>query len=228
MNRLLPLLFCCALLSSAVPLYANGEGSGSGTVAETILVESYVYVRLEEDGTWLAAAPTPVAVGDKVEYAAGIQMGEFHSTSLNRTFDSIVFVGSLKVASRLADGHALAGDPHAVRNSATAPPPAAGEIPPLEGGRTIGEIHAASAELDDQEVALRARVVKVSEGILGRNWITLQDGTGQAPADKLIATSDHLAEVGEVVAVSGTLRSDVDLGSGYRYGVLLEEASFSR
>ena len=167
-------------------------------------------------------------MGDKVEYAAGIQMGQFHSTSLDRTFDSILFVGSLKVVSRVADGHALAADPHAVRRSGTAPAPEAGEIPPLEGGRTIGEIHAASAELGNQKVVLRARVVKVSEGILGRNWITLQDGTGQAPADKLIATSNQLAQVGEVVAVSGILRNDVDLGSGYRYRVLLEEASFSR
>ena len=73
---------------------------------------------------------------------------------------------------------------------------------------------------------LRARVTKVSANIMDRNWITLQDGTGQAPADKLIATSDTLARVGDVIVVTGIVSTDVDLGSGYRYSVLLEKALF--
>jgi len=227
MNPIFKTLALCALLLSAFSSYAMDENSGSGTVAEAIPVESYVYVRLEEDGTWLAAPPVAVAVGDRVEYKGGVQMGQFHTDTLNRTFDSILFVGVLKVVNEvIADNHA-ATDAHALQKNASAPAPEAGEIQPLDGGKTVAEILAAATQLSDQEISLRARVVKVSEDILGRNWITLQDGTGEAPANKLIATSVELAEVGAVVTVSGTVRNDVDLGSGYRYSVLLEEASFS-
>jgi hypothetical protein len=83
-------------------------------------------------------------------------------------------------------------------------------------------------ELADQQVSLRARVVKVSEDILGKNWITLQDGTGDEPNNKLIATSAEIAHIGDLVTVSGVLRTDVALGSGYTYKVLLEEAVFSQ
>jgi hypothetical protein len=61
---------------------------------------------------------------------------------------------------------------------------------------------------------------------MGKNWITLQDGTGAAPNDKLLATSQEKATLGETVTVQGVVRTDVDLGSGYRYDVLLEEATF--
>ena len=77
-----------------------------------------------------------------------------------------------------------------------------------------------------QEVSLRAKVIKVSENIMGMNWITLQDGTGTAPNDKLIATSSELVTVGEVVTAKGLLQNDVDLGYGYHYAALLEEATF--
>jgi hypothetical protein len=228
MTRISTFLVCCALLSAAVQLFANDISSGSGTVAETIYVESYVYVRLEEDDIWLAAAPIAVAVGDRVEYRAGSQMVQFHSTSLERTFDSILFVGSLEVASRAADNHAALGDPHAAQKNVTVSAPKPGEIAPLEAGTTIGEIQIRPVELADQQVSLRARVVKVSEDILGKNWITLQDGTGDEPNNKLIATSAEIAHIGDLVTVSGVLRTDVALGSGYTYKVLLEEAVFSQ
>jgi hypothetical protein len=33
---------------------------------------------------------------------------------------------------------------------------------------------------------------------------------------------------GDLVVASGTIRNDIDLGSGYTYKVLLEEATFSQ
>ena len=47
-----------------------------------------------------------------------------------------------------------------------------GEIAPLEGGKTIADIHTESEKLKDQQVTLRAKVMKVSENILGKNWGT--------------------------------------------------------
>jgi len=63
---------------------------------------------------------------------------------------------------------------------------------------------------------------------MGKNWVTLQDGTGAAPNDKLMASSSEMVAAGEIVTVKGVVRSNVDLGSGYLYKVLLEEATFSK
>ena len=63
---------------------------------------------------------------------------------------------------------------------------------------------------------------------MGKNWVTLQDGTGAEPDNKLIATSEELVSPGDLVIASGTLRYDADIGSGYKYKVLLEKAIFTK
>jgi hypothetical protein len=70
-------------------------------------------------------------------------------------------------------------------------------------------------------------VMKINTHIMGKNWITLQDGSGTEPENKLLATSQEVVAPGDIVIVKGTVRTDVDLGYGYQYKVLLEEASFS-
>ena len=94
-------------------------------------------------------------------------------------------------------------------------------------GKTIADIFSDSAQLKEQTVSLRARVIKVSKNILGKNWITLQDGTGTEPDNKLRATSLELLEPGDIVIAKGIIRTDIDIGAGYKYKVLLEEATFS-
>jgi hypothetical protein len=92
--------------------------------------------------------------------------------------------------------------------------------------RTIVELVSGKARLKDKTVTIRAQVVKVSHGILGKNWIHLQDGSGSAANgthDVVVTTTDD-ASVGKVVTASGTVRTDIDLGSGYKYAVLVEDA----
>ena len=230
MTILKSLIIACALLLGAPALSANDENTGSGTVAETMTSGGYVYVRLEEDNTWVAARPVPVAVGDKVRYAGGAVMKDFHSRTLDRSFDSILFTGELEVISQItADVHtaAAARNLFGIEKSATVTTPELGKVIPLEGGQTIAGIFADSAQLKEQTVSLRARVVKVSKNILGKNWITLQDGTGTEPDNKLRATSLELVEPGDIVIAKGIVRTDIDIGAGYKYKVLLEEATFS-
>ena len=166
-----------------------------------------------------------------IAYTGGAVMNNFTSNTLNRSFESITFVGKLAVVNQVnADAHSstASNDPHAVAKSATAVAPTAGEIAPLDGGKTIADVHAGPEQLKDQQVALRARVMKVSKNVMGKNWITLQDGTGTAPNDRLIATSSEVVAVGDLVTVTGVVHTNVDLGSGYNYSVLIEEATFSK
>lgn len=231
MTNLKMLLIAGALFLCALTSFADDENAGTGTVAETMVSGGYVYVRLAEDGTWLASSRVPIAVGDKVTYTSGVMMKDFYSRTLDRTFEFILFVRKLEVVNQVdaaTHADANAGIPHAVAKSITAAAPRAGEITPLDGGETVASVLAGYEQLKDRQVALRARVMKLSPNIAGKNWITLQDGTGTAPVNRLIATSSEIVGVGDLVTVKGVINTNVDLGSGYNYTVLLEEATFSQ
>ena len=95
----------------------------------------------------------------------------------------------------------------------------------------VSELYKGKAALDKQKVTVRGKVVRVSVGIMNRNWIHLQDGSG-TPAnqdnDLTVTTAQELPAVGKIVTVNGTLAKDKDFGSGYFYPVILEEATIKR
>jgi hypothetical protein len=224
-------LFSLISLLASVNLVAE-TSPNSGTVAETIDAGGYTYIRIEESGTWIATTTLQVSEGSQVEYSGGSEMRDFYSKSLDRTFESIWFVGKVSVSGQdhdqpkqpVAKSHGL--PPSAIPLSTASAPPAPGEIEKLDGGMTIEEITSDPAALKGQTISLRAKAIKVSANIMGKNWITLQDGTGTAPNNKLVATSSEVVVVGEVVTAKGVIRNDVDLGYGYHYEALLEEATF--
>ncbi len=92
---------------------------------------------------------------------------------------------------------------------------------------TVSEIYKKGADLDRKKVVVRGRVSKVTAGIMGRNWIHLWDGSGDAEkgTNDLVVTSSDLPAVGNVVTARGTLYKDKDFGAGYKYAVIVEEAT---
>lgn len=100
-----------------------------------------------------------------------------------------------------------------------------GSIEKPDGGRTVGEVFETRAQLAGQEVIVRGKVVKYTASILKRNWIHLKDGTGSAGSDDLTVTTTDQAAVGDTVVVRGTVTVDKDFGAGYKYAVLIENAS---
>jgi hypothetical protein len=213
---------------------ATAAGEIHDRVAETIKVDNYVYVLLAESNAWLAVGLVDVQPGDRIEYVGGMPMKDFYSRELDRTFEDILFVSRLKVVEP-ADPHGSIADPHmagtkrgVIPQGNTAISPAPGEIERLEGGMTIEEVWKMVDGHEGQKAKLRARVVKVSTNILNRNWITLEDGTGSPPENRLIATTSDTVNVGDTVIVNGIVKTNVDIGSGYTYRLVLEDASFSR
>jgi hypothetical protein len=228
--RSLFLLF--AFLIYTPLMLAAETGPSTGTVAETISSGGYVYLKLEEQGIWIAANTFAVSKGDRIQYSGGMEMNDFHSKSLDRTFESIFFVQSASLVGNGGDtGSTAMMEAHANRDMSLKKPvaaqaPAAGEITPLKDGKTVAAIFAESADLNEKVVSLKARVIKINKAIMGRNWITLQDGTGTEPDNKILATSQEVVSPGDVVTAKGTVVTDMDLGYGYKYKVLLEEVTF--
>ena len=62
---------------------------------------------------------------------------------------------------------------------------------------------------------------------MGKNFVHVQDGTGDATSNNLIATSKQTANVGDQVTISGVVVVDRDFGGGYSYPLLIEEASIA-
>jgi hypothetical protein len=79
---------------------AINAGTGrKGRVVETMNAAGYTYLRVDENGSsvWLAVMEVPVKVGDVVEFPDSQPMTGFRSKTLNRTFDSILFVPGIRV-----------------------------------------------------------------------------------------------------------------------------------
>ena len=95
---------------------------------------------------------------------------------------------------------------------------------------TVGELHAKGAALDKKKVTVRGKVVKVSAGIMNRNWIHLRDGSGDQAkgTHNIVVTSQDSPAVGDVVTAKGILAKDKDFGSGYLYAVIIEGASVKK
>lgn len=95
---------------------------------------------------------------------------------------------------------------------------------------TVQEVFANSAKLDKKKVVVRGKVVKVSTGIMGKNWIHLQDGSGtEAKKDHdLVCTSQETAAAGDVITMSGVLAKNKDFGGGYKYSAIVENATIKK
>lgn len=224
MKSLIVVFLACILLGTAPLGMAQTELQGEGIVTDSIDAGGYVYLKLE-DNTWIAANHFEVSKGDKISYSGGMEMVDFQSKSLDRTFDRIYFVSKAGLAGQPQPTNPHQGMP--VKQAAPAVEMAAVDIKHLKDGQTVATVFANAASLKEQVVSINARVIKINKSIMGRNWITLDDGTGAAPDNKLLATSQEEVSPGDIVTATGTINTDIDLGYGYRYKVLLEETTFA-
>jgi hypothetical protein len=111
-------------------------------------------------------------------------------------------------------------------------PPTRWRLPPWilpdsslpQGGKTIADLYAASAQLGGKSVKVRGKVVKYNANILGKNWLHLQDGTGSAGSNDLLVTTSAEAKRGDTVLIEGQVALNKDFGAGYKYNLLVEDA----
>jgi len=239
------LIFTCSLLSLAALVACSGKPAGGpadsavkpvashavadsaqtaeGTVLETMDAGKYTYVRVKTATSeiWAASSPFKVAVGDQVVVPLDSPMAQFHSPSLNRDFELIYFAAAIRHAGEAAPAAGGHPPPTATATQVTE------SIPPGPGGKTIADVWANRKTLAGKSVTVRGKIVKFNGGILGTNWLHIQDGSGSAKdgSNDLTVTSDGGAAVGDVITATGTIAIDKDFGAGYAYAVILEKAT---
>jgi len=198
----------------------------TGTVLEQVAASPYVYLRLKTTNgeIWAAVNQTPLTIGAQVTIYNAILMEQFESKSLNRTFDRIYF-GALE-----APGGPTAGG-EASPTSVGTPPAVQAQVGKVEkasgaDARTVGEVWAQKDGMSGKTVSIRGVVVKYNEGVMGKNWIHLQDGSGDATkgTHDITVTSMDAAAVGATVTITGTVRINRDFGAGYTYALIVEDA----
>lgn len=238
MKKFLPwladLALCCTLLA-APAAWAQGSPALKGEVLEVQNVPGYTYLRLKTatGETWAAVTTAAVKTGATVVIVNTSTMQNFQSKVLNRQFDRIVF-GMLddgKAPTAQANAPAAATPGMQMRPMAPAAAPVA-RVPKASGpeGRSVAEVVQGRAALKDKTVVVRGQVVKVNTGIMGKNWLHLQDGSGAAKdgSNDVLVTTTETAKVGDIVQARGTVRTDVSVGPGYDYAVMIEGASLRK
>lgn len=145
----------------------------------------------------------------------------------------ITFVAALLVAGLAVAAPPVGGDLGTL-HSGIGKPVDVGDVkvPKATGpdARTVAEIVANKASLKDKGVVVRGKVVKFTPDVLGKNWLHIRDGSGSAAdsTNDVLVTTKAQAKVGDVVLAKGTVRTDLDLGSGYSYKVLVDDATLTR
>ncbi|MEQ1729109.1 MAG: nucleotide-binding protein [Vicinamibacterales bacterium] len=174
-----------AAAPAAAPAVAQAANSYTGSIAETMDSGGYTYVKLkgEKDEVWVAAPTFDAKVGETVSVSLDMPMAEFQSKTLNRTFPMLYFVQEVARNGRpLTGGNAPAAPALMGSHGTAATAPVVQKLDPPAGGLSVADVIAKQADLSGKPVTVRGTVMKFNGGIMDRNWLHLQDGSGSADA----------------------------------------------
>ncbi len=193
-------------------------------VQEVVQATSYTYLKVKEADSdfWIAITKREIEAGETISFAGGLEMKNFESKSLQRTFETIYFVDKIVggkpsvSASQQSMSMSQGMKPELEKKEIS--------IEPAEGGITIAELFTNRDSYADKTVLIKGQVTKVNRAIMDKNWVHLQDGTGDSGGFDLTITTDEEVKVGDVVTFEGKITLNKDFGAGYSYEVLMEQA----
>ncbi|PIF06646.1 MAG: hypothetical protein CSA36_00660 [Draconibacterium sp.] len=196
-------------------------------VAEVIQASSYTYLKVKEnmDEHWVAVNKQDANPGDVYYYDDALEMSNFTSKDLNRTFDKIYFVNQISktpieqiTTMGNGMGATYAGKVNVKKSDAI-------KLEKGENEITIGQIYSNKAKYADKEIEVRGIVVKANNDIMGQNWIHIQDGTtGDGNFDLTVTTTSRVNK-GDEVTFKGKIILNKDYGAGYKYDVIMVDAN---
>lgn len=191
------------------------------TVKEVLNANAYTYVlgTEAEKEYWIAIPKTEVSVGKTYTYEGGVEMKNFESKDLKRTFDSVLFVEGIIDPNATAAAESTSTPAKVVSSAALSK-----GITLAKGGISVFDLYATRDKLAGKTVILTGKVIKFMPNIMNKNWIHLQDGSNFNGFNDITITSLEKVNVDAVVSLKGKVTLNKDLGSGYKYDVLIEDA----
>lgn len=194
----------------------------TAVVQEVIQATSYTYMKVKEADNefWIAVTKRQIEPGATISFADALEMTNFPSKDLQRTFEKIYFVsrivGDGSSESQQSMSMPLRMKPELEKKEIS--------IEPAQGGVTISKLFANRDSYADKTVLVKGQVTKVNRAIMDRNWVHLQDGTSDSGNFDLTVTTKDDVKVGDVVTFEGKIALNKDFGAGYTYEVIMEEA----
>ncbi|MGB2864611.1 MAG: hypothetical protein WBC05_14895 [Sedimentisphaerales bacterium] len=208
--------------------HVNMQQGGAAADLHTVVVQevvqatSYTYLNVKEADSkfWIAITKREIEVGAKISYAGGLEMNNFESKDLQRTFETVYFVDRIVSGGSPASQQSMSM-PHQMKPELEKKEVS---IEPAEGGITIGELFTNRDSYADKTVLIKGQVTKVNRAIMDKNWVHLQDGTGDSGSFDLTVTTQEQVNVGDIVTFEGKITLNKDFGAGYSYEVIMEQA----
>jgi len=198
------------------------QGTHKAIAVDVIQTPSYTYVLTKENTGeyWIAIPQREVNKGQSFFYDEGLEMKNFESKSLGRVFETVYFVQGIRdvaVKPFMESTNNKLNKKSGIKQKNIS-------IEQPEGAKSVAEIYKHKTEHGHQQITIRGEVVKVNNGILGLNWVHLQDGSNHNGDFDLTVTTQEVCQVGDVVTFIGKISLNKDFGAGYSYPVLMEEA----
>ncbi|HFB53412.1 MAG TPA: hypothetical protein ENJ67_01655 [Sulfurimonas autotrophica] len=198
----------------AIGLYA--ATTHSAKVLETMNSGGYSYIKVQDKNQkyWIAMTQRAVKVGDTIRYSEQGWMQNFHSKTLNHTFDKILFAADVNAPQQVQHKKTPSDIIHSKYQE--------------KSTQSIAELFKERAKYANTKVTVKGKVTKVSEAIMGLNWVHIEDGSRYKGMDDLVfTTKENPPKVGDIVYAKGVAVKDKDFGYGYFYPLIIQEATFS-
>jgi len=193
------------------------------TVKEVNQTSGYTYFLVEENDKefWIAVTKREGKPGDVLYYSNPMEMNNFVSKELKRTFQTIYFIQDISDQPVSAEDKAMQA--MAARKKEVAKMEGI-TVEPVKDGITIAQLYENHAGFAGKTVKIRGVVSKYNSEIMKKNWAHIQDGTDfSGNFDLTVTTLDSVA-VGNTVTFTGKISLNKDFGAGYFYKVIMEEA----
>jgi len=141
----------------------------TAVVQEVLQAAAYTYLNVKENDTnfWIAVTKREIQPGATISFAEGLEMNNFQSKDLQRTFEKVYFVDQVAgdAPSTSADQPSM-GTTHRMK---PAMEKQAISIEPAKGGISVGELFAKRDSYAARTVLIRGQVTKINRAIMGKN-----------------------------------------------------------
>jgi len=203
-----------------MPAVQNEISDGHLVVVNEVLnTEKYSYLNVTENGDkyWIAIPKKEVQLGSTYYYKGGLLKKNFESKEYNRVFETIYLVSDVIPHPSNSGG--------TEKSKSLAKNEKPGEllnITPEAGSIKLSELFSDPGKYAGKLIQVTGKCVKVNPKIMGRNWVHIQDGTGEG-LDLTITTAGNV-QIDDIVSFEGTISLNRDFGAGYKYDVIMEMA----
>ena len=196
---------------------AGMDNSVHRVVADDILhTDKYTYLHVTENNRkfWIATNKFEAAKGKAYIYRGGLLKTNFESREFKRNFDTLYLVSSI-----MDEGQHPGSQTTDVAITNTT-----GTHQHHADAVKIADLFSNKKKFEGQEIIVEGNCTKVNNGIMGRNWVHISDGSkiNGKPAE-ITVTTQASVDPGEHIAVKGKVVLNKDFGAGYRYEIILEE-----